>query len=213
VNNPEKFPMTVADMETLVSEHRRLLENLEATLAARRSLDVNEGTQTEEAAPRVSARETRIARNEVRRAARRAVRRGSEGLAMPRLPEGREYLQDISGARIAVWERTSEAMRAIEAGDLARSRTALDEILAIEAVSENAVDDVTVPPAWRSVQRELLNASDDLIDYVREASIVLNSEGEDMDAALRSLSSALGAQSQWLRAWRGFIQIAPERVA
>ena len=212
MDNPEKFPMTVADMETLVSEHRRLLENLEATLAARRSLDVTEAAPPDEA-PRISARESRIARNEVRRAARRAARRGSEGLAMPRLPEGREYLQDISGARIAVWERTSEAMRAIQSGDLARARTALDEILAIEAVSENAVDDVTVPPAWRSVQREVLNASDDLIDYVREASIVLNSGGEDTDAALRSLSSALGAQSQWLRAWRGFIQVAPERVA
>lgn len=213
MDKPEKFPMTVADMETLVGEHRRLLENLEATLAARRSLDLNEGAQTEAAAPRVSARESRIARNEVRRAARRAARRGSEGIAMPRLPKGREYLQDISGARIAVWERTSEAMRAIQSGDLARARTALDEILAIEAVSENAIDDLTVPPAWRSLQRELLNACDDLIDSVREASIVLNSGSGDMDAALRSLSSALGAQSQWLRAWRGFIQIAPERVA
>lgn len=209
----QESQLDAEELHTLVREYRALLDRLEQRLHAHTTASASR--PSEALVQRVTPdREARIARNEVRRAARRAPRgvdpvwvaRPAGGVDLP----GRDELAEVAGARGQTWRRADDAWLAIKAGDVGAAEIALDEIVQTEVAMQAVVDAVRLPDSWHDVAYQLSRAGDTVIEAAREARAALRRDPADggigpVMARLRT------GQSAWLQAWRTFIQVAPVR--
>lgn len=197
----------VDQLRALIQEHRRALAALESALAAESSAASIE-------AP--TGRAARIARNEVRRAARRAARQPADSIfvALPPLREvtNRERyreLEELAGARKGIWQATNDVITSLRSEDDAGAREGLSAVLTSETALQAVAADLRVPDLWQDVADELANGSDVVIEGARAALSALGRIPPDKARAREAVSGMLTGQSQWQQAWQTFAQIVP----
>lgn len=211
---------TTVDIEALralVGEHRKILEALESKLAAN-TTSVEQKKHTAAAPP--SPRDARVARSEVRRAARRASgpADGDVWVAMPAGTERSRYARfgdapQISDARRQSWRRSSDALTALQRGDARGAWEALREIYETEKSIQLSVDDIQLPAVWRGVADEVSRASDMVIDAAWEALTVLRANPSHTARCIPLMTRIMTGGSNWSRSWRTFVQVIPARAA
>lgn len=153
------------------------------------------------------SRPERLARSEVRRAARRAPPGSGVEIrvARPVGDEGRNRdAFDLADARAYTWVRTSEAEAALTRGDMAAAAVILNDVLQVEQAIRVLVDDVAIAPQWRELADQLSHASDVAIAGIRRSLA-----SADASAGLAEVRTG---QSVWIRAWRPFLLVIEQGV-
>jgi hypothetical protein len=146
-----------------------------------------------------TSRPERIARSEVRRAARHAA---PDAIRVAKPPEGSAVAReasDLADARAYTWVRTDELARLLELGDIAAASAVIDDLIRVEEAIRLVIDTVAVSPNWRGLEDELSSASDLIIDSLRAQRAL--PEGPSRLAGVRT------GQSVWIRAWRPFLLV------
>lgn len=186
----------VSELQLVIERQRQLLDTLEGRLT-------DGGTsQTVETVRRaLNARPERLARSQVRRAARGA---SAAPVVRITIPRGNDPLsqetRDIAQARLYTWQRADEVMAAITHGDYATARQALEDLLVTEGAIQILLEDLSVPqPSWRELQNELGRSSDLIVAALRQQMELIERPGPM--AAVRT------GQSQWIRAWHPYLMV------
>jgi hypothetical protein len=189
-------PDEVSELQLLIERQRRMLDRLEGRLSE------SETAETAEAVRRaLNARPERLARAQVRRAARASSAAPVVHVTVPRGhdPLSREA-REIAEARLYTWQRADEAMAAMERGNYAMARQALEDLLVTEQAIQLMLEDLSVPqPSWRELQDELGRSSDLIVAALRQQLESIERPG--------GLAAVRTGQSQWVRAWRTYLMV------
>lgn len=189
-------PDEVSELQRVIERQRRMLDQLEGRLT-------ESGTaQTAESVRRtLNARPERLARAQVRRAARAS---SAAPVVHVTVPRGNDPLsrdaREIAEARLYTWQRADEAMAAMERGNYATARQALEDLLVTEQAIQMMLEDLSVPqPSWVELQDELGRSSDLIVAALRQQLESIERPG--------AMAAVRTGQSQWVRAWRTYLMV------
>lgn len=189
-------PDNVSELQLLIERQRRVLDQLEGRLSESGTAETAEMVRRT-----LNARPERLARAQVRRAARAS---SAAPVVRVTVPRGDDLLsreaREIAEARLYTWERADEGMEAMSRGDYATARQAAEDLLVTEQAIQLLLEDLVVPqPSWRELQDELGRSSDMIVTALRQQLESIERPGP--------MATVRTGQSQWIRAWRTYLLV------
>jgi hypothetical protein len=149
----------------------------------------------------LNSRPARLARADIRRAARSAgaVTREIKVARPARTDEQARDAIEVAEARRYTWHRAEEATAALAAGNYAEARHALEDLLRTEQAIQIVVEEFPTNPSWHSLRDELGSASDAIINALRAQLQSIERSG--------LMGQVRTAQAEWIRAWRPYLLV------